>query len=57
MAACKSSCAGRAATLLRRAQDAGAVRADTQIGDLLKLTYAIVQATEPTRRNGGCSAG
>ncbi len=53
MAACKSVLRASGSALLSRAQDAGAVRADVQIGDLLKMTYAIVQATEANPQERG----
>ncbi|SEG61441.1 transcriptional regulator, TetR family [Actinacidiphila yanglinensis] len=46
MPACKASLRASGGSLLARAQRAGAVREDITIGDLLKLTYAIVQAAE-----------
>ena len=53
MAHCKSLLRGAGGALLKRAQDAGDVRADTQIGDLLKLTYAIVLAAEKSPEERG----
>jgi AcrR family transcriptional regulator len=46
MSACKALLRRSGGALLKRAQDAGEVRADAQISDLIKLTYAIVLATE-----------
>jgi AcrR family transcriptional regulator len=46
MPACKVRMREAGSVLLTRAQREGDVRADIQIGDLLKLTYAVVQAAE-----------
>jgi AcrR family transcriptional regulator len=46
MTACKSRLRAAGGMLLARAQEAGAVRTDTEIGDLLKLTHALVLAAE-----------
>ncbi|MFJ2957342.1 MULTISPECIES: helix-turn-helix domain-containing protein [unclassified Streptomyces] len=46
MPACKFKLRESGGQLLTRAQQAGAVREDIRIGDLLKLTYAVVQAAE-----------
>jgi AcrR family transcriptional regulator len=46
MKACKSRLRASGGALLARAQEAGAVRPDAEIGDLLKLTYAMVLAAE-----------
>jgi AcrR family transcriptional regulator len=46
MPTCKIQMVGAGGSLLSRAQQAGAIRADVQIGDLLKITYAIVSAVE-----------
>ena len=48
MPACKTLLREAGGTLLRRAQEAGQVKADLQIADLLKLTHAIVLAAEKT---------
>jgi AcrR family transcriptional regulator len=53
MSACKTVLREAGGALLLRAQEAGAVRADARIGDLLKLTYAIVQATEANPHERG----
>jgi AcrR family transcriptional regulator len=50
MPACKLTMVSAGNVLLARAQQAGVVRRDVQIGDLLKITYAIVSAVE---RNPG----
>ncbi|WP_328468454.1 TetR/AcrR family transcriptional regulator [Streptomyces sp. NBC_00448] len=52
MPACKFKLRESGGQLLTRAQQAGAVREDIHIGDLLKLTYAVVQAAEkdPTEK-------
>lgn len=49
MPACKALLRSSGAELLRRAQEAGEVRADADIGDLLKLTNAIVLTAENNR--------
>jgi AcrR family transcriptional regulator len=46
MVACKTRLRGSGGQLLLRAQQAGAVRADATISDLLKLTYALVSTAE-----------
>jgi len=46
MPACKLTMISAGDALLERAQRAGAIRSDVQIGDLLKITYAIVSAVE-----------
>jgi AcrR family transcriptional regulator len=46
MAACKSRLYTAGGALLARAQAAGTVRADATIGDLLKLTHAVVLVAE-----------
>ncbi|WP_202238966.1 TetR/AcrR family transcriptional regulator [Actinacidiphila reveromycinica] len=46
MPACKVLLREAGGKLLARAQREGAVREDIRIGDLLKLTYAVVQAAE-----------
>jgi AcrR family transcriptional regulator len=53
MHACKALLRGAGGALLKRAQDAGEVREDAQIGDLLKLTYAIVLAAEKNPEEPG----
>jgi AcrR family transcriptional regulator len=53
MPACKALLRSSGETLLRRAQDAGAVRTDTTIGDLLKLTNAIVLTAENNHDDKG----
>jgi len=53
LASCKTQLRAAGGDLLRRAQEAGVVRPDTRIGDLLKLTYAIVQATESNPKEPG----
>jgi AcrR family transcriptional regulator len=52
MPACKLRLRECGGALLIRAQQTGAVREDTSIGDLLKLTYAVVLAAEknPTEK-------
>jgi AcrR family transcriptional regulator len=46
MPTCKIQMVGAGGSLLGRAQQAGTIRADVRIGDLLKITYAIVSAVE-----------
>jgi AcrR family transcriptional regulator len=46
MTTCKNRLRAAGGTLLERAQCEGAIREDAQIGDLMKLTYAIVLAAE-----------
>ncbi|MEW2519602.1 TetR/AcrR family transcriptional regulator [Actinacidiphila alni] len=53
MPACKTLLRSAGDTLLQRAKDAGAVRTDTTIGDLLKLTNAIVLTAENNRDDKG----
>jgi AcrR family transcriptional regulator len=53
MPACKALLRTSGETLLRRAQDTGAVRTDTTIGDLLKLVNAIVLTAENNRDDKG----
>jgi AcrR family transcriptional regulator len=53
MPACKQRLRTAGGDLLRRAQDAGQIRADTQIGDLLKLTHALVLAAEKSPEERG----
>ncbi|MBY8877187.1 TetR/AcrR family transcriptional regulator [Actinacidiphila acidipaludis] len=48
MPACKTLLREAGGTLLRRAQEAGEVKSDLRIADLLKLTHAIVLAAEKT---------
>lgn len=50
MPACKVRMRDAGSALLARAQQAGMIRTDVEIGDLLKMTYAIVSAVE---RNPG----
>ncbi|MFE2425413.1 TetR/AcrR family transcriptional regulator [Streptomyces sp. NPDC059373] len=45
-AACRDRLRGSGGALLRRAQEAGEVREDTEIADLLKLTHAVLLAAE-----------
>ncbi|MBM9504599.1 TetR/AcrR family transcriptional regulator [Actinacidiphila acididurans] len=53
MQSCKSKLRSAGGTLLWRAQEAGAIRSDVQIGDLLKLTYALVLAAEKNPEEPG----
>ena len=46
MPSCKGRLYADGESLLRRAQEAGAIRADASIGDLLKLTSALVLCAE-----------
>jgi AcrR family transcriptional regulator len=46
MPTCKKVLRGAGGSLLARAQEAGQVRSDIMIGDLLKLTYAVVSVVE-----------
>jgi AcrR family transcriptional regulator len=48
MPTCKVLMVGAGDSLLTRAQQAGAIRDDVRIADLLKITYAIVSAVERT---------
>lgn len=53
MSACKEVLRSAGGRLLERAQREGAVRADAQIGDLLKLTFAIVHTAEKNPQERG----
>lgn len=53
MPACKVRLRSAGGALLQRAQEAGAVRADIPIGDLLKLTSAIVLCAEKAPEDRG----
>jgi AcrR family transcriptional regulator len=53
MARCKTTLRAAGSTLLRRAQQAGTVRDDIDISDLLRLTYAIVLAVEKSPGESG----
>lgn len=53
MPACKTLLRAAGASLLRRAQDEGQVKADVTIGDLLKLTNAIVMIAEGNPEDRG----
>ena len=53
MPACKTLLRDAGGALLWRAQQAGEVKPDLQIGDLLKLTHAIVLAAEKTPEDRG----
>ncbi|WP_329135830.1 TetR/AcrR family transcriptional regulator [Streptomyces sp. NBC_01476] len=46
MPACRTKMPAAGTALLHRAQESGGVRSDIGIGDLLKLTYAIVVSAE-----------
>ncbi|MDX6353133.1 MAG: hypothetical protein QOF98_36 [Streptomyces sp.] len=46
MPTCKLQMVGAGGSLLARAQHAGTIRADVEIADLLRITYAIVSAVE-----------
>jgi AcrR family transcriptional regulator len=51
MPACKQLLRSAGADLLSRAQEAGEIRLDTSIGDLLKLTSVLVTAAESDRED------
>jgi AcrR family transcriptional regulator len=53
MPSCKTRLRAAGGDLLRRAQEDGAIRRDTQIGDLLKLIYALVLAAEKNPEERG----
>jgi AcrR family transcriptional regulator len=53
LTACSKVLRGCTETLLARAQDAGAVRADVQPHDLLRLTHGLILATEGTGSDPG----
>ncbi len=53
MSACKAVLRTAGGQLLERAQRQGAVRPDARIGDLLKLTYAVVLAAEKNPQERG----
>jgi hypothetical protein len=53
MPACKAALRSAGGELLRRAQQAGTVRADATIADLLRLTYAFVLVAEKNPEDKG----
>jgi AcrR family transcriptional regulator len=53
MTTCKNRLRAAGGVLLERAQREGTVRKDAEIGDLLKLTYAIVLAAEKNPDDAG----
>lgn len=53
MPECKSLLRSTGGALLWRAQEAGAIRSDVEIGDLLKMTYALVSAAEKNPEEHG----
>ncbi|HEY3477529.1 MAG TPA: TetR family transcriptional regulator, partial [Streptomyces sp.] len=53
MPACKQLLRSAGADLLTRAQEAGQIRPDTNIADLLKLTSVVVMAAEGDREDRG----
>ncbi|WP_308190731.1 helix-turn-helix domain-containing protein [Streptomyces sp. HPF1205] len=53
MPSCKTRLRTAGGALLWRAQEAGAIRPDAQIGDLLKLTHAMVLAAEKNPEERG----
>ncbi|WNI17429.1 TetR/AcrR family transcriptional regulator [Actinacidiphila sp. ITFR-21] len=53
MPACRTKMPAAGRSLLGRAQQAGTVRTDVTIGDLLKLTYAIVVSAERNTEDAG----
>jgi hypothetical protein len=46
MSACRDDMTDAASTLLGRAKEAGLVRPDVEVADLLRLTHGVVAATE-----------
>jgi hypothetical protein len=48
-ASCKAQMRAAGAALLARAQQAGAIRPDAEIGDLMRFVHGIALATEQTR--------